>query len=108
MKKSWATKWVKALRSGKYKQAKNKLKAEDGHCCLGVLCTLTRYKNNYTQMKDFPTFGTNQVLPHKIVKLVGMKTSRGAVDGITLTSLNDTGKNFNEIADFIQKNWAKL
>ena len=31
-------KWVKALRSGKYKQAKGSLQTGDGFWCLGVAC----------------------------------------------------------------------
>ena len=31
-------KWVEALRSGTYKQAKNRLRTSKGFCCLGVLC----------------------------------------------------------------------
>jgi hypothetical protein len=32
--------WVDALRSGEYKQARNYLSAGDGYCCLGVLCEI--------------------------------------------------------------------
>lgn len=32
--------WVAALRSGEYPQAINRLRAEGGYCCLGVLCEL--------------------------------------------------------------------
>lgn len=36
------TKWVEALRSGKYKQGKKSLRSREGdkYCCLGVLCDL--------------------------------------------------------------------
>jgi hypothetical protein len=45
MKKDIAKKWVKALRSGKYKQGECYLKqfndnGQAKHCCLGVLCEL--------------------------------------------------------------------
>jgi hypothetical protein len=46
MKKNIMTKWVKALRSGKYKQCREKLCTVDGktgaesYCCLGVLTDL--------------------------------------------------------------------
>jgi hypothetical protein len=38
--------WVKALRSGKYKQAEGKLHDpdEDSYCCLGVLCKVVGAK----------------------------------------------------------------
>lgn len=32
--------WVTALRSGEYAQAKGSLRRKDGYCCLGVLCDL--------------------------------------------------------------------
>lgn len=31
-------KWVRALRSGKYRQARLALREEGAYCCLGVLC----------------------------------------------------------------------
>lgn len=45
MKKDIARKWVRALRSKKYRQAKGVLKIQKpngppSHCCLGVLCEL--------------------------------------------------------------------
>lgn len=33
-------KWVKALRSGKYKQGQDALQSEKGYCCLGVACEI--------------------------------------------------------------------
>lgn len=32
--------WTEALESGEYPQTKNRLKDDDGYCCLGVLCEL--------------------------------------------------------------------
>jgi hypothetical protein len=54
MKKEIAKKWVRALRSGKYKQAKSVLKTKTKkglvrHCCLGVLCEL--YQNDCKRKK---------------------------------------------------------
>lgn len=54
MKKEIAKKWVRALRSGKYKQAKSVLKTKTKkglvrHCCLGVLCEL--YENDRKRKK---------------------------------------------------------
>lgn len=40
MDKRLKAKWIKALRSGRYKQADQELKNADGYCCLGVLCTV--------------------------------------------------------------------
>jgi hypothetical protein len=38
MKQEFKEKWIKALESGKYPQAKNTLRSKEGYCCLGVLC----------------------------------------------------------------------
>ena len=103
MKKSYAMKWIKALRSGKYKQARGYLKTDVGHCCLGVLCTLTPYKNNYTKMND------NETLPRAVMKETGIYNPAGTLpDGACLSKLNDDGRSFEEIADIIEKNWKLL
>lgn len=38
MKKQLRDSWVKALRSGEYKQARETLQVGNAYCCLGVLC----------------------------------------------------------------------
>lgn len=40
MKADIKEKWVAALRSGEYDQAREQLKVGDAFCCLGVLCQL--------------------------------------------------------------------
>lgn len=40
MKAVWKKRWLKALRSGEYKQGVGYLKNGDEFCCLGVLCDL--------------------------------------------------------------------
>lgn len=40
MDKHVKTKWIKALRSGDYKQTKATLRDTEGFCCLGVLCDI--------------------------------------------------------------------
>lgn len=44
MDKKIKTAWVKALRSGKYKQANSVLYNGKGYCCLGVLCRVVGAK----------------------------------------------------------------
>lgn len=114
MKKSWAMKWVKALRSGKYQQTTESLRDDKGHCCLGVLCALTPYKNNYTKMPN-DAGNKYESLPIEIKTLVGCSQSDPIVpfstDGaeVSLSSLNDDhNKSFAEIADIIEQNWKKL
>lgn len=37
---AWRKSWVSHLRSGEYKQVKDRLKNKKGYCCLGVLCDI--------------------------------------------------------------------
>ena len=53
--------WVEALRSGKYKQGKGKLRQGDEHdgfsyCCLGVVTDLVR-PNDWVRSKENSKFG---------------------------------------------------
>lgn len=57
MKKDIAKKWVRALRSKKYRQARGVLKTRTkagttSHCCLGVLCEL--YQQDQVKAKKKP------------------------------------------------------
>lgn len=107
MKKAIAEKWVKALRSKKYKQAKSvlKIKNKSGvvrHCCLGVLCELYQQdmrkqkrkplhvslNNAHGYDEDLPK--TSQIydfngdvshLPERVQKWAGMRTDNGDLDG---------------------------
>jgi hypothetical protein len=40
LSKELKDKWIEALESGEYTQTIRKLKKENKHCCLGVLCEL--------------------------------------------------------------------
>lgn len=55
MKYEVAQRWIKALRSGKYKQGSKALKYHDKgvtrHCCLGVLCELYQQEKKSKQKK---------------------------------------------------------
>jgi hypothetical protein len=102
MKKSWAKKWVKALRSGKYKQTKKTLKDENGYCCLGVLCSIVKPKKRWTYFSTLPDF---------VTKKVGMINIGGVGyygEDKNLANRNDFGDSFEQIADIIEKEWEKL
>lgn len=99
-------KWIKALRSGEYKQGRLKLRfireGEDRFCCLGVLCDVLDkekwiYGSNYTYFYD----GSEGQPSPKICDVVGFRH-----DGIItdLANMNDRdGCTFNEIADLLEK-----
>lgn len=78
-------KWVKALRSGEYEQARETLRTRrpEGHfayCCLGVLMDITGEAHfNYT-----------------LIEQLGVRNS-------TFIKMNDDDrKSFSEIADYIE------
>ena len=50
-------KWIAALRSGEYKQGKNRLHSNEDNsfCCLGVLCEVAGYKKE--NVNHIPSFG---------------------------------------------------
>lgn len=120
MKHSIARQWVKALRSGKFKQGKGNLVSKDhegkAHCCLGVLCAISPWKNTYDRMGDEEN--KNAYTPEKVMKWADLGDKRGVVPhpnstiiGLTtnLTKLNDEEKfTFEQIADVIEKNYVEL
>jgi hypothetical protein len=87
--------WLDALRSGRYTQATHYLKIDGGFCCLGVLCDI--------QGADFDAIrekhGTLSLSSNPREFLAGLEES-----GITsrLSAMNDDGKTFEEIADYIE------
>lgn len=114
MKKSWAMKWVKALRSGKYKQGKHFLRRGDEYCCLGVLCEITKTSRRMRYGKLYEYKGNAIVIPHSVRGRVGMNTLYGRLPrarkaGEDLAQLNDSGKySFKQIARIIEKYWRDL
>src|ERR1700746_4178083 len=105
MIKDVAEKWVAALRSGKYKQAKNHLYDGEGYCCLGVLAKELGFefkpgstaRGNDAWMCD----GEWSVLPLSVMMAAGMRSIDGNYKESTLAEVNDLGLTFLEIADII-------
>ena len=97
MNKRLRAKWIKALRSGDYKQtrgylfvSKNKSEAREeppGFCCLGVLRRISQGKVKTLPRRDLLT-------PESCG--ISLDTQK------YLAAMNDGGHNFNSIADFIE------
>jgi hypothetical protein len=128
MKKDIAKKWVKALRSGKYKQGQSWLKqydkkGQERHCCLGVLCELYNDEMKKKHKKSLNSkivdgceaqrisFNKQeQGLPSVVKKWAGMKDSLGYFVNTNrefsecLADMNDIGVKFKTIANTIEKN----
>lgn len=114
--------WLEALRSGKYKQGPAALhtrdsSGEDRYCCLGVLCEVAVEKGldihveNLERGSSLVQYdGSVSYLPQKVYDWASKKQGKDPYrndyvvreDRESLSSLNDKGKSFNEIADLIE------
>jgi len=113
MKQEIKDKWVAALRSGEYKQGKNRLRTDDTYCCLGVLCAVYSKEtgNGNWGLIDGTFIDGEQigmgVPPMSIVNWAEFNTPnpnpRIPSKERSLAELNDKGFSFNEIADLIEK-----
>lgn len=95
-------KWVDALRSGKYRQARMQLKERNpgrhcSYCCLGVLCNVIDPKG-----WDGEWFrGIETELPFELRRGLGITEDQQN----TLVSMNDDDlANFETIAQYIEEN----
>ena len=145
MNKTIAMKWVKALRSGKYKQGVGHLCQVSSkgkkHCCLGVLTEMYQAEQKAKKKRVLPTkvsyvyvedstatsglklievvkYGSGEdateVLSVAVRRWAGIKGRLGEFDVMdeghykSLSNMNDDGHSFEEIANFIEKNWENL
>lgn len=122
--------WVKALRSGEYKQTTEALRkrGSGGFCCLGVVCDISGLGVWKTPVKTYETepkksgyvftsltdsMNNNSDLTNTgVMEWLGMRRTTWwrHSDGFSeqewqylLVDMNDTGKSFDEIADFIEE-----
>lgn len=115
--------WIQALRSGKYKQAKKRLKTENGFCCLGVACDLTGedwevdYQDDrFSDEKLFSFKGARSVLPPSVKDWLDLASDAGVIQlsinipfipvievgSRSLAQMNDDGASFEEIAAILE------
>lgn len=125
MNKRVKTKWIKALESGEYNQAKSMLNnGQGGFCCLGVLCDVyakekkiknywKKSKNGFANNMETPGHSTGD-LPKSVAEWAGLDRgelglcpipgSKHALDD-TLAALNDSSdtKSFKPIIKVIKE-----
>lgn len=95
--------WVEALRSGEYQQGQGRLRDGDSFCCLGVLCDLID-PNGWDSFRYWHYDGdVFQGMPPLDIH---NRYHRYGLDFERLATLNDSGKPFEEIADYIEDNIA--
>ncbi|WP_441235620.1 hypothetical protein [Bradyrhizobium sp. 930_D9_N1_4] len=100
-------KWVEALRSGEYKQARNALRDGNRYCCLGVLCKVAGLpiRNDGLGVEGHGVGGKSSYSSYEpIFNLVG-----GFDQSHPLSMRNDGAGNFKphtfkQIADYIEAN----
>lgn len=88
-------KWLVALRSGEYKQCIEALHHNGGHCCLGVAEIVSGFNSECRE--NLVLEGDN--FPKAIIGPAYRNKNVGI-----LTKMNDNGKSFLEIADWIEAN----
>src|SRR3990167_9242979 len=97
MKKSYAMKWIAALRSGKYKQGKGALHQVDRsryhkYCCLGVLCEVVGVERTLSSGGSFVDYtGAIHTLPAEVIYITEMEANKvfGTFGDWELTALNN-------------------
>ena len=105
------TKWLEALRSGKYKQGMKALKNSDGSmCCLGVLCDVhgvtwsQPYGGTYRTKADSYAYPQPDDVGEDVCDALNMIVDDETKFYAMLANMNDhDSKNFDDIADYIEK-----
>lgn len=110
--------WIKALRSGKYEQGRERLRDGNKFCCLGVLCDISKqgkWETAYDGEEEYtsPEGACEVNLPRFVQKWAGVWSGSGLFHmqkkQVTLVNLNDVTKlNFEQIAEVIEENWESL
>jgi hypothetical protein len=121
--------WITALRSGGYTQGEGLLHSSDGFCCLGVAAKeFLKIDVEVTQKGDWSFThwnynGESDVAPDYVMKALGLYDSNGSTkvyrsqidstsptsdyissNKLRLTTMNDKGSTFEQIADIIEAN----
>ena len=109
MDPAFKAKWLEALRSGRYRQGQGHLHIADDFCCLGVACDISGHgewhAGNFEPEFFYFTVPEeaccySAYLPRTLCVRLGVTTE----DMFELTRLNDSGRSFAEIADWIGAN----
>lgn len=101
--KSDIRKWCKALRSGKYKQARGRLQNENGFCCLGVACKIFLPKPQALLFGGLPEQHAEAPLWLKKINSDFRNRSSCYLDDLN----DDKNYSFNEIADELERVYLK-
>ncbi len=98
MDKKLKSKWLKALRSGRYKQTKGFLRRGDHYCCIGVLCQIQRANFEKLNMKELKIGKYADGLTEKNLSHLAQMNDGTLAAGEPRCS-------FKQIADYIEKTY---
>ncbi len=95
-------KWIAALKSGKYKQGRDRLRGpKDKFCCLGVLCDVIDSTKWVKEPDGYSFMDRAWFFPDELC----VQYDLPQVKTIVLSRMNDTErKPFSEIAHYIEEN----
>ena len=107
--------WLKALRSGNYKQGRGQLRYDENYCCLGVACDISKI-GGWRQIYDDDNYYEYSYILNKekhsnsifLPDTLAIKLNLDGPLGEKLMNLNDGGSSFVEIADFYEDYKKKL
>lgn len=115
------SKWIKALKSGRYKQTEGELQNECGYCCLGVACKvlIPKSKIELEEEEDIDgntikgkylsgAFPNEQTYAPKWLKEINEDFAKKSENKQSLSVLNDEYHyTFKEIAEELEKVYGK-
>ena len=105
--------WIKALKSGEFKQGKGYLESDGKYCALGILSLLSLVEGQctYNLVDGLGRFDNKRfTLSYNTLNWAGMDLEDFKIDVIyegestTIADLNDRGLNFKELARIIDRN----
>lgn len=95
--------WIDALKSGKYLQCTQVFKDDEYNCALGVLIELYNDVHPSEQIDIEAT----ESFPSVVSQWAGLKSydpEKKMYGFVDVMEMNDAGKSFTELADFIEAN----
>lgn len=108
MKQDLKQAWLAALRSGKYRQGQGALKSVGGsYCCLGVLCEVAGLKEKQLSCGSAAKAFIDKTGDYDVSYLpdgFAHEVDISATKQSALAEMNDDGKTFEQIADYIEQN----
>tara|TARA_R110002074_G_scaffold402324_1_gene607140 strand:- start:193707 stop:194000 length:294 start_codon:yes stop_codon:yes gene_type:complete len=90
------TKWLNALRSGKYQKNTGSMRKGKAYDVLGVLCAITGNTKNRKMTSSYPRINK----AGEVLEFMGISPSTQT----TISNLNDSTDGFNDVIRYISRN----